>query len=340
VPISVLIRRDAGEALGDNRAVADDAATPRAGRPSSAQLLVPPELSSAPATRRFVASTLDDWGLGDLVEDAVLCTDELVCNAILHARTDVEVEIRRVGAGVRVDVKDHERLPVPVAAPGRERAGAGPDDWEQLLELEAMTGRGLVLVDAISERWGSETEPGGKRVWFELGTEGEERTAADRGEGDRAGDALPVGLEAVVLHDIPLRLALYNDEHLDDLVREFQLMSLDPAVAAHRPAELAGLIEEILASYAAPRHGARDRTRELLAAGHQRGDITMLLPPEAASDIQRLHALVLEADRFCRQGHLLSLAASDQVMALREWIVSEVVHQLGGGLPAPCPIEG
>ncbi|MFC1410179.1 ATP-binding protein [Streptacidiphilus sp. N1-12] len=29
--------------------------------------------------------------------------------------------------------------------------------------------RGLLLVDALAAEWGAEPEPGGKRVWFEVG---------------------------------------------------------------------------------------------------------------------------------------------------------------------------
>jgi hypothetical protein len=39
----------------------------------------------------------------------------------------------------------------------------------QELSLERPRGRGLLMVQAIAERWGSEEHQGGKRVWFELG---------------------------------------------------------------------------------------------------------------------------------------------------------------------------
>jgi len=37
------------------------------------------------------------------------------------------------------------------------------------LENDQPRGRGLLLVKAIADRWGSEEHRGGKRVWFELG---------------------------------------------------------------------------------------------------------------------------------------------------------------------------
>lgn len=40
------------------------------------------------------------------------------------------------------------------------------------LEKEQPRGRGLLLVQAIADRWGSEDHRGGKRVWFELAPPG------------------------------------------------------------------------------------------------------------------------------------------------------------------------
>ena len=35
-------------------------------------------------------------------------------------------------------------------------------------DLDAMSGRGLALVEALADRWGVETHRSGKCVWFEL----------------------------------------------------------------------------------------------------------------------------------------------------------------------------
>jgi hypothetical protein len=100
-----------------------------------------------------VSETLHGWDLpDDAVDDAVLLASELVTNAVLHARCAPSIELLRVDASVRCVVTDASR-----AEPRRRHYGA-----------EAVTGRGLALVDAIAARWGSDPEPLGKRVWFEL----------------------------------------------------------------------------------------------------------------------------------------------------------------------------
>ena len=104
--------------------------------------------------RAFVAQTLLQWDLGAHAESAVLVTSELVANAVLHARSDIRLTIRADGLEyVRVEVADeNSRLPTHAAC---------PDD--------ALSGRGLGLVDIVSTAWGVTRTDVGKVVWAELG---------------------------------------------------------------------------------------------------------------------------------------------------------------------------
>ena len=112
-----------------------------------------PVPASAAAARRFVATSLDEWGQQRITEVAVLLTDELVTNAILHAGSDVSVTVAMHDGGLRVDVSDASRhLPEWL------------DDEPHLGE----SGRGLHLVDALATAWGVRPHSGGKTVWFEL----------------------------------------------------------------------------------------------------------------------------------------------------------------------------
>lgn len=300
--------------------------------PESARF--PPDSASAPAARRFVAEVLRGWALADLVDDAALATTELVGNAVLHARTEIEVRVARSGPGVRILVAD--RSPAPVVVPGGA-AGAGPEppppgDGDG--DLGSTTGRGLMIVAALASRW--QVVPGhpAKHVWFELGT------APEAGEPAVAPPDPPAaaGLGRVTLLDLPLALVVESEENLDQLVREFQLMALGRGGGGEVPGRLARLMEEVLVAYAEPRHAARRRTAELLAAGVERAPITVMLPVGAAGDLRRLHALVTEADAYCRAGDLLTLASSAPVERLRAWIVDEVAAQLGGAAPRPCTL--
>ena len=116
-----------------------------------------PDPGSAALARRFTAETLGQWGATELAETAVLLVSELVTNAVLHARSASELVVRTVDSGIRVEVRDDSS-----AAPS-------PKGYS----LEAGTGRGLLLVEALAARWGSDPGAFGKSVWFEL----------DRGDG-------------------------------------------------------------------------------------------------------------------------------------------------------------
>jgi anti-sigma regulatory factor (Ser/Thr protein kinase) len=104
--------------------------------------------------RRFVATAMKAWGLADLVERAELLTSEVVTNAIVHAHSPVHLVVEAQSSSVVVEVKD-AAAPTQVVIEGEEVA-------------EADHGRGMVLVDALSDRWGSWDVDGGKVVWFAL----------------------------------------------------------------------------------------------------------------------------------------------------------------------------
>ena len=107
--------------------------------------------------RRFVADTLGPWADVELVDAAELLVTELVTNAVVHARSRARVLIITTGdrSDVRIEVHDNAYEP--------PRMGG--------FDPEAVSGRGLALVDAMSDRWGVEPDgPSrpGKRIWFEL----------------------------------------------------------------------------------------------------------------------------------------------------------------------------
>ncbi len=125
------------------------------------------ELESDPrmvtAARRFVRDRLTSWEATDHLEPVVLVTSELITNAILHARTAIQLRLAVEGSKVRVEVYDeNSRLPVQAACP--------PD---------ATSGRGLALVSRLATTWGIENRGDGKVVWAELGPPQPEETPDD-----------------------------------------------------------------------------------------------------------------------------------------------------------------
>ncbi|PBC77714.1 anti-sigma regulatory factor (Ser/Thr protein kinase) [Streptomyces sp. TLI_235] len=119
------------------------------------EVRLPSRPESAGIARRLVAAVLRSWELAQAQESGELLAGELVANAVRHAggRT-VGLRMGRRQGWVRIEVRDSSRaLPCMIVA--AERGGAE-------------NGHGLVLVDAVSDRWGADLLPRGKSVWCEL----------------------------------------------------------------------------------------------------------------------------------------------------------------------------
>lgn len=107
---------------------------------------------AAQQARRVVTRVLSGCDAEALVDMAQLVVSELVTNTLLHAGSRPRLRLWCTFERVRLEVCD-DKLALP--APHH----AGPD---------SVTGRGLGLVDAVSEDWGAYLRPGGKCVWVDL----------------------------------------------------------------------------------------------------------------------------------------------------------------------------
>lgn len=118
---------------------------------------VGPEFAAIGEARRFLRNTLARWSVADQVVDtAVLCLDELVTNALIHTQTGCAVRVMLDDGVLTTAVRDAgpAGLPPPV------------HDDDPL----RVHGRGLQLVEALADRWGSELDSVGTTVWFTLET--------------------------------------------------------------------------------------------------------------------------------------------------------------------------
>ena len=113
---------------------------------------LPATARSVTDARRFVTNALRTWGRGELADTAALLTSEVVTNAVLHARTTVDVVVRQLRDGVTVEVSDGSRL----APQGRRTTP------------QSTTGRGLALLDQLASTWDVKVRSNGKTVRFTL----------------------------------------------------------------------------------------------------------------------------------------------------------------------------
>ncbi|MFE9452168.1 SpoIIE family protein phosphatase [Streptomyces sp. NPDC006739] len=103
--------------------------------------------------RRFTARTLRRWAVEEAADGVLLVVSELVTNALVHTQGPVRLDLVLRGDRVRVSVSDSS-----------PRAPAKP----VIVDWEATGGRGLLLVEATSEAFGTVPVAGGKQVWSEI----------------------------------------------------------------------------------------------------------------------------------------------------------------------------
>ncbi len=94
------------------------------------------------------------WDLPDVVETAALLASETVTNAVRHAGSAPTVTIAVSDGVVEVGVTD------------RDGARSPHLSWAE--DPMATSGRGLAIVDALADEWGTARLGDGKQVWFRL----------------------------------------------------------------------------------------------------------------------------------------------------------------------------
>lgn len=103
--------------------------------------------------RAFTRNALVGFGLA--VDDIVLCVSELVTNSVRHSTPHEGT--------IRLDILvDRDKLRIECHDSGGNKPTLlTPSDADE-------GGRGLLLVQALTSRWGVRSKPAGKYVWFEI----------------------------------------------------------------------------------------------------------------------------------------------------------------------------
>jgi len=111
--------------------------------------------SDAQSPRRVRRAFAERFADHECLDVLLLCLSEVVTNAVLHARTGGSVVVCERPEGLRVEASD---------------GSAARPVHRHFTELSP-TGRGLHLLDRLSDRWGiDDVSTGGKVVWFEITT--------------------------------------------------------------------------------------------------------------------------------------------------------------------------
>jgi hypothetical protein len=285
---------------------------------AASEITLPPDATSGRVAREFVGAHLD---VGTEERDnATLLTSELVTNAFFHAGGPVAVAVRRVDDRLRVEVSD-----TSPAAPSTKGYAA-----------DAVTGRGLQLVDALSSAWGWHPASPGKVVWFELalapvdgpGGRHREPVASDH---EPYVDGLPVTLLSA-----PVQPMLRSAAEHDALYRELRLMSERDDERMHRtPRRLLRFIDSLNTQFDGFGRSVAQVWEDAVGRELDTVDLSFRMPAHGAAVVVRFGGLLDETDRYCREVEMLTTAPSRESVELRRWVFGEMVRQCEGELPRP-----
>lgn len=309
------------------RAVMGRGDHPRRGRrgDAGARLLAHP--SSVATARKMVRAVLRDARREDLVETAQLLVSEVVTNALVHAGTPIDFHASVGDAGLRVEVTDGSTQP-PVPRAYSTTAG---------------TGRGLRLLHQLVDRWGTTAHEDGKTVWFEMdsGARLDEIASGPASDADAAvsSPGAPRGdVIDVVLLNVPLLLHTAWQEHAEELLREYLLVSLDAddptdALEAHAAASNAiSLLHQHL-----PEPHLGDDPEELMAHAVEPGVSSprelLRVPRSSVSHFEALDVALDSALALADSGAFLTPPIQPELRDLRRWLCGEVSRQVDGQPP-------
>ncbi|HZU80502.1 MAG TPA: ATP-binding protein, partial [Acidimicrobiales bacterium] len=275
-----------------------------------------PDLGAVGQSRSFVVGVLERWGLTPLVLDASLVTSELVSNAVIHARTQVELRASRLPDGVRIEVRDGAEYGIDAHRPGR-----GPTD----------RGLGLRVVSQLTSRWGVDPVPDGKTVWAEVTTRSASQTAPSDPEVSPVGPAplpLPDDWPEIRLVGVPVRLVFAWEDHVRNLMREFALVSPRSGGGGIGDVDPVELVVATLDRYWEAMRPIWAQARSLQPDADGRVTVMAKLPERVVLDGPRFLEAMEAADHLARQGRLLTEPADDELVAFRRWFIHAVVRQV------------
>jgi anti-sigma regulatory factor (Ser/Thr protein kinase) len=109
-------------------------------------------------SRAALRALVEHWRLAVDQDALALCITEVVTNAVLHGQGVCWLQVRRQPGYLRVEVADPSPRPPSHTPPA-------------VADTPTVCGRGLALLDALTDCWGHHHTDTDKVVWFEIATE-------------------------------------------------------------------------------------------------------------------------------------------------------------------------
>ena len=144
----------------------------------------------------------------------------------------------------------------------------------------------------------------------------------------------------VRLLNFPLRVFVKAREHHEELLREFALLALSPPEdrpGHHVPQQFLDLINTLGIRYAgigANTDAVRDAA---IARGERSTDLTYSVPRSVGPAMDELRSLIEQADQYCRDGRMLTMALAPLERQFLWWFLDQFIAQAKDLPPTPWP---
>ena len=320
---------------------------------------------AATRARRFARDTVAAWRLSDIVLEVEMVTTELVTNAVLHGAPPISLELAHHGDVLRISVRDNSATaPVVTHAAADAMTGRGlalvgslSTQWGVVPAGGGRSGKlvwaELATADVQADLPRPRTESGVSRstvvsastvaaeaaLQADIDSAHAEAILGDTPDLDLFLDdweALSSAATAgeptftVVLKDVPTRLLLDVEAHVDNVVRELTLASSESAAdertsGLHGP--LAELLREVVAAFGDVRHVIKRQAVMAATRGDERVDLSLAVTAATVEAGERYLAALSEVDEFARAERLLTAESPSEHRVFRAWYVGALIAQ-------------
>ena len=140
-------------------------------------------------------------------------------------------------------------------------------------------------------------------------------------------------MRQVTLVDFPLQVGIRARQHSEALMREFAIIAMGGGDGADVPKRLIEISQLHRERYSGMNPDADDAVDAAIARGEEFITLTVDVPVRLKQDTIDLGTLLVEVDRYCRDGDLLTLQPTPEIRKFWIWFLGEFVHQLSGEAP-------
>ena len=280
------------------------------------RLPLEPQAESVPIARALLRGLVDGTPFASRLEDGELALSEVVTNAVLHGREPIAVTLTLGARLLRVEVTDAN----PVSP------------LFSMLDRTAVTGRGLLLISAASDRWGVDPSATGKAVWFELVAGRDAQTELDvdallASWADGLAQDPAEECVRIVLTDLDVPLVARAEAHVEALLRELALVAATGTAPAQER-RVAGTVLAAAAALDPLRADLRHQLAVAVSRGDARVDVTVSVRRADAEGVRDLTHALDEADRLSRTGRLLLVPTPVELSDVRRDYLRRMLAQL------------